>query len=372
MDKYRHSSVFIRSKACFHEIKSEILGRGSFGTVFEIERKDFPDMGAALKIISIPSSQNEVKSFSDENYDMDEKSVSSYFYGFVDEIIKEFRIMSQLKGHTNIVSYEDHDIKKHEEGIGWDVFIRMELLTPITQHFANNPPSEKDIIKLGIDICKALEVCQKHQIIHRDIKPSNIFVSKTGDYKLGDFGVARTLEKTSSGLSKKGTFVYMAPEVYKGDEYGASVDIYSLGIVLYRMLNNNLEPFRKDRTYNDAENAMAMRIKGELPVPKPANADGKLAEIVVKACSSNPKERYSSPTQMREELESILNVKPVSSSMTIVENAAENVLSKSERVEDMNNKNEEKTAMKQQLLLKLIPRKKLQKRKKIIPMVKIR
>lgn len=280
------------------------LGSGAFGTVFEVQRKDFPDMKSALKVISIPTSQNEVDSYREENFDLDEKSVTSYFYGFVEEFVKEFRLMSQLKGQSNIVSYEDHDVIKKEDGIGWDIFIRMELLTPMNKYFAANMPKESDVIKLGIDICKALEVCQKYKIIHRDIKPSNIFVSDTGDFKLGDFGVARTLEKTSSGLSKKGTYTYMAPEVYKGQSYGSNVDIYSLGIVMYKLLNNNLDPFRKDRTYNDGERALEMRLLGN-EIPKPANAEGRLAEIVLKACAFDPKDRYESPFQMRQELENI-------------------------------------------------------------------
>lgn len=96
----------------------------------------------------------------------------------------------------------------------------------------------------------------RNTILYTGIKPSNIFVSDNGDFKLGDFVVARTLEKTSSGLSKKGTYTYMAPEVFRGESYGASVDTYSLGIVMYKLLNNNLEPLRKDRTYSDIETAL--------------------------------------------------------------------------------------------------------------------
>ena len=280
------------------------LGSGSFGKVFEVERKDFGNMKSAMKIISVPSTESEIHSFRSENYDMDDKSVTSYFYGFVEEFIKEFQIMSQLKGHSNIVNYEDHDVKKKEDGIGWDIFIRMELLKPMNDYFKEHMPTQSDVIKLGIDMCKALEVCQKHNIIHRDIKPSNIFVSDNGDFKLGDFGVARTLEKTSSGLSKKGTYTYMAPEVFKGESYGASVDTYSLAIVMYKLLNNNLEPFRKDRTYSDSETALARRMKGE-KMPAPQNADAGIAKVILKACSYNPADRYSDPAQMRNALEKI-------------------------------------------------------------------
>lgn len=281
------------------------LGSGAFGTVFEIERRDFTNDKSALKIITIPASSSEVESYREENYDLDEKSVSSYFYGFVEEFIKEFQLMTKLKGNSNIVSIEDYDVKKHTDEIGWDILIRMELLTPMNKYFAQNPPKTRDVIKLGIDICKALEVCQKFNIVHRDIKPSNIFVSDTGEYKLGDFGVARTLEKTSSGLSKKGTYTYMAPEVYKGEAYGSNVDIYSLGIVMYKLLNNNKEPFKFGFSHEDEENALVSRMKNT-PMPAPENADGRLAEIILKACSFESKDRYESPVQMREELESIL------------------------------------------------------------------
>ncbi len=281
------------------------LGSGAFGTVFEVERRDFSQAKSALKVITIPSSPNEVNSYREDNYDLDEQSISSYFYGFVEEFTDEFKLMTKLRGNSNIVSIEDYDVVEHKDEIGWDIFIRMELLTPMNKYFRDHELSQRDIIKLGIDICKALEVCQKYKIIHRDIKPSNIFVSDTGEFKLGDFGIARTLEKTSSGLSKKGTYTYMAPEVHVGGEYGSNVDIYSLGIVMYKLLNNNFEPFRTQRTHNDEEESLIRRLKGE-KIPKPANADGRLAEIVLKACSFNPNERYESPLRMREELENIL------------------------------------------------------------------
>lgn len=282
------------------------LGRGAFGVVFEVERRDFTDSKSALKIITIPSSQAEVSSYREENYELDEQSISSYFYSFVEEFMKEFQLMSVLKGSANIVTIEDYDVIKHADEIGWDILIRMELLTPMNRYFADKPISRQDAIRLGIDICKALEDCKEVNVIHRDIKPSNIFVSNKGVFKLGDFGVARTLEKTSSGLSKKGTYIYMAPEVFKGDEYNSTIDIYSLGIVLYKLLNNNLEPFRTEKTAADGEKALARRFRGE-PMPAPANADEALSAIILKACAFNPRDRFSSPSDMRRALEAELS-----------------------------------------------------------------
>ena len=284
------------------------LGEGGFGKVFEIERRDFGrTYKAALKAITIPQSQSEVKDILASG--MDEQSVTSYFRGFVEEMIAEFVLMSKLKGHSNIVSYEDHDVIQHAEGIGWDIFIRMELLTPLLDYTRKSDLSRSDVIKLGIDICKALEVCRKNNIIHRDIKPQNIFISDLGDFKLGDFGIARTVEKTMGGLSKKGTYHYMAPEVFKSEPYGASVDIYSLGIVLYRFMNNNrlpfFPPFPSPIKFSDSDAALARRMKGET-IPAPANADEALSRVILKACAYSPKDRYLSPSDMRRDLEALL------------------------------------------------------------------
>ena len=119
----------------------------------------------------------------------------------------------------------------------------MELLTSLLDYSEEHEITEQTVIKLGTDILTALEVCQKYHVVHRDIKPENIFVSATGDFKLGDFGIARTIEKTTFGMSKKGTYPYMAPEIYQGKESDILVDMYSLGLVMYRMLNDNRLPF---------------------------------------------------------------------------------------------------------------------------------
>lgn len=286
----------------------KMLGEGSYGKVFEIEREDFgTTYKAALKTMTIPQSESEIKSVMADG--MDEASVREYYENFVEDIVKEFVLMSKLKGNSNIVSYEDHMVIEHKDQIGWDILIRMELLTPLHDYIKAIDLKRKDVIQLGIDMCKALELCQKYNIIHRDIKPENIFVSENGDYKLGDFGIARTLEQTSGMLSKKGTQAYMAPEIYREESYSSNVDIYSLGIVMYRLLNENRTPFLPAYpapiTHSDREAAIKKRISGA-PIPQPANADGRLAEIVLKACSYDPKERYFSPMEMREELEAIL------------------------------------------------------------------
>ena len=285
----------------------ELIGQGSFGKVYRISKEDFGHIyEAALKIIEIPQNMSEIENIRNEG--MDDKSINSYFYGIVEDIVKEFELMSRLKGNTNIVSYEDHMISPKENEFGWEIGIRMELLTPLEKYMRQYVFSIRDVIQLGIGICRSIELCQKQNIIHRDIKPGNIFVTKFGDYKLGDFGIARQLEKTSYAMSRKGTYDFMAPEIYKGSPYDSTVDIYSLGIVMYRYLNKNRAPFLpaypNPVKYSDKEKANLLRIGGAEMKP-PCNAVGKLAEVILKACAYLPENRYKKASDMRRDLENI-------------------------------------------------------------------
>ena len=284
-----------------------LLGEGSYGKVYEAHREDFGTIyKAAIKIITIPKSQGEVTSARAEG--MDEVSVTAYFHSFVERIAQEFALMSQLKGTANVVSYEDHDTIPHDGTLGWDIIIRMELLTPLLNYTIAHEMRRSDIIKLGADMCRALELCQRQNIMHRDIKPENIFVSELGDYKLGDFGIARTMEATT-GATKAGTYPYMAPEVYKEQPYNATVDIYSLGIVLYQLLNDGrtpfLPPYPTPIRYSDRDRAISARMSGE-QIPPPKKADAPLAAVVLRACAYDPKDRYERASQMREALEALL------------------------------------------------------------------
>ncbi len=287
----------------------EEIGSGAFGTVYKIKRESFgKEYYSALKVIHVPQNKSEIKSLRKELGD--DSSVSDYYTNFIRDFAGEIDMMAELKGNSNIVSFEDHDIIQDEDGIGWTILIRMELLTPFADFQAEHDLDNHDVVRLGMDICSALELCEKRNIIHRDIKPDNIFLSKDGDYELGDFGIARELEKTTGGLSKKGTYSYMAPEVYLGKPYNNTVDIYSLGIVMYKLLNHNRAPFMPDYpipiTFTDREKSLQLRMRGaEIPdikdIPKALN------DIVKKACAYDPKDRYSSASELKQALSDVLN-----------------------------------------------------------------
>ena len=293
----------------WHIVK--LLGEGSFGKVFEIERTDEvfgKNYRAALKVISIPQSQSEVASLKSNG--MSDSDTELYYKGIVNDFINEYDLMSKLKGNSYVVSCEDYAVIKQKDNVGWDILIRMELLTPLVNRLNNYEMSEQEIVRLGINLCAAVELCEKYNIIHRDIKPENIFISENSEYKLGDFGIARTAEKTNSAMSRKGTFNYMAPEVYNGRPYGRSVDIYSVGLVLYKLLNKNRAPFYPNYpqpiSYADNESALLRRMNGEA-LPEPLTGSASLKRIVLKASAFEPAQRYGSAIEMRRELEALEN-----------------------------------------------------------------
>ena len=287
------------------------VGEGGFAKVFEIIRNDFGrEYVSALKIITVTKTKSEINTLKSEG--MTDEDIRGYLRGIVEDTVGEIQLMYKMRGRGNIVGYEDHEVVEHEDGMGWDILIKMEYLTSLSTYIRqqNGRLAKRDIIKLGMDICKALESCQRYNIIHRDIKADNIFISDDGEFKLGDFGIARVIERKDQTLSKKGTSAYMAPEVYKGQTYTSAVDIYSLGMVMYRLMNNNrgpfLPPYPQQMSLDDRDHAMMLRMSGER-FPKPSQVTrGRLIEIVLKACAYRPEERYSSPGFMRQELEAIL------------------------------------------------------------------
>ncbi len=281
-----------------------VLGEGSFGKVYRAKRVEYGrTFYSAIKVLTVPKTQQEIRHARAQG--MNDTEIYDYFRGLVDNLLNEITLMDNLKGAQNIVGIEDYKIIEHEGEIGWDIFIRMELLTPFDSFVSNPEFSQLDVIRLGVDICTALEVCEQNYIVHRDIKPDNIFISRFGEYKLGDFGIARKMEANQANLSRKGTLNFMAPEVYKSEEYGPNVDIYSLGLVLYTLLNNNrvafLPPYPQPISYKDNEEALTKRLSGVALSP-PCNASASLSAVIIKACSYSKQDRYQTAMEFKNAL----------------------------------------------------------------------
>ena len=277
------------------------LGSGAFGDVFQIYRDNFGiRVDSALKVIQMSSTDSTV--ILPMNKDDQERAKDD----IPDPLRSEIQIMEALRGAPNIVTIEDFYFRR--EGLTCSLFVRMELLTSL-QEILQGPPGQHslssipEIIKLGRDICKALIYCENKEIIHRDIKPENLFVDEFGEYKVGDFGASKRMDtvhvaRTMTGI---GTLSYMAPEVFRGQSYNNTVDIYALGLVLYRLLNNGRMPFLPadgSYTMRDIDSANYKRLHGTpLPALTGKTVGGEpvsdwLDTAVQKACAVDPADRY--------------------------------------------------------------------------------
>ncbi|MEN8907151.1 MAG: protein kinase, partial [Clostridiales bacterium] len=138
---------------------------------------------------------------------------------------------------------------------------------------------------------------------------SNIFVSKNNVFKLGDFGVSRDVTDFSRVSTKVGTISYMAPEVFNGKKYDIRADIYSLGLLLYKLLNHNRLPFLpvypENFSFENLQNSQIKRYSGET-FPKINNCPQDLFNSILKACSFSPLDRFETPREFNKLLIQIL------------------------------------------------------------------
>ena len=299
----------------------EKLGEGSFGQVFRARKERFGvTQEAAIKVVRIPGDDAELNRVQ-SGYGLNEQELKEYFYPEVEKLKKEIVLMQELGEDSHIVRILDFEIiDAPDVSVGWYILIRMELLECLENYIKRADITVADVVAVGEDVLTSLEVCEERNIIHRDIKPANLFRSDKGVYKLGDFGIARDMRAGMGSLSHKGTENYMAPEVYLGKKYTSNIDIYALGILLYKLLNRNRLPFMNEEklTAGSVERAFQKRNTGE-ELPKPMEAPDTLYEIIKKMCAYNPNERFQTALEVKkalseyrqnykEELKRLLNV----------------------------------------------------------------
>lgn len=214
---------------------------------------------------------------------------------------------------------------------------------PITEYCEKNNLSIEKRLELFVTVCKAVQYAHQNLIIHRDIKPGNILVAQDGVPKLLDFGVAKLLsddyaENNEEVLTKPGmwhlTPEYASPEQIKGINITTASDIYSLGVLLYKLLTGS-EPYK---IMNNSPSAIS-KIIAEEKITKPSeillqntkenvesdsrderNYDtvvnykqlkGDLDNIILKAMHKEPSQRYSSVQEFADDIERYLKDMPV-------------------------------------------------------------
>ena len=328
-----------------------------------------------LKIISIPQPSYicEQEDFFGNDHDKD--SVNIRYESKLQNYKQRYQQLKALQGIPQIVRYDGIFGEPYKNRSGGEVCIVSEDVYSLDELMKDNTFSDEEVIKLGKDILQALISCEEKEIIHGNIGPENIMVAGGGgaaEYKLGDFGSAPVAEyirrvapmekygrsdacySVDEMISQFGDFYDLqevdpevfapvvsamecrAPEVVHGEKYGHAADIYSLGMVMYWLLNNQKMPFigaDEQPTHALKKEAMERRYCGK-KLPAPENGSRKLVEIVLKACEYKPEDRYASAQEMYDALEAEEEPEEVEEELEEVEEEPEVVMEEPEAEEE--------------------------------------
>lgn len=270
------------------------ISSNNISKIYQVAKED--GSIAVVKKVSLPISDDDAATLMEKGKILFLQDATNYYLQLLNN---EIEVLKQLSEEKNILHIYDTFQDKQDEKDNY--YIIMEYADDITTYFKKNGISEQDIVKLGIDICTAIEVCQKINVLHNDIKPANIFFDGT-NYKLGDFG--NSTNGSSDNIVYFGSPNYLSPEVYNERPTTVASDIYSLGIVLYQLLAGHF-PFVNEKT-NEKE-ALTMRMSGAaLSVIDDVNP--LLMSAIIKACNFDINNRYQSASELKSDLEKIQNL----------------------------------------------------------------
>ena len=210
-------------------------------------------------------------------------------YSSDQNFVSKFRAEAQSSAgltHPNIVSVYD---VCEDDG---RYFIVMELVEGITLKEyinLNGRLGMAQAIDFSIQIANGLEAAHEHHVIHRDIKPQNIIVSKSGNIKVTDFGIAKAATSTTMSTTGIGSVHYISPEQARGGYSDERSDIYSLGITMYEMVTGRV-PFEGDTNVAIA----LMHIQNDMIPPRQLYPDifPSFEKIIMKASQKKPERRY--------------------------------------------------------------------------------
>jgi eukaryotic-like serine/threonine-protein kinase len=241
-----------------------------------------------------------------------------------DRVRREGRAMGRLAGHPNVVTVYDAGEESGAPYIVEEYLDGGTVEDLLTESSSRRLPVEH-AVRIAADVCAALEHAHRHEVVHRDLKPSNIWLTADGTAKLGDFGLVAALRQSTSATFTRvtgegmmvGTIAYMAPEQALGRPPEPSVDLYSLGAVLYELVTGG-PPFPGD----DALAIISQHLHTTPVAPAWRNPEipGPLDSLIVRLLAKDPADRPQSAAQVEAALSAL--AAPVSRRPSTTEPAA--------------------------------------------------
>lgn len=273
------------------------LGGGTFGTVYACTKTDAVTgvtQKEAVKVVRVDFTPEDRANAEEEGIPF-----ADYYRAVKEKRLQEIRWMVALKS-PHIVHINGYTAIEEPDHSALYILIRMDCLTALDQlrpaHLDDTPEQAAALAeKVALDICDALRVCHQNGVLHRDIKPANILCSDAGDFYLGDFGISKGTAQQAS-MTSSGTLEYAPREVMTG-QYDHRADLYSLGLVLYALVNHWRGPFLPAYpapiTPGDRNQAQYARLNGT-PLPPPDNCPAALWAAIARLCAFKPEERFDS------------------------------------------------------------------------------
>lgn len=267
------------------------------GTAVYLVRSNKSDQFYVLKHISVPESQRQVDALIFTGAAADSEAAQAYYQQVVSDYQSELEQMVALANSPNLDCFRSYEIKPKEEGVGFDVFLMSEYRSTLERYLAENTMTHSGAVNLALDLCSALQELRAAGLIHRDVTPSNIYLNNQGHFMLGDLGVAKIEELKFCTMPEAMLSSCSAPELFDlMGNVNETIDLYAVGLILYRIYNGGHAPFEDEKT--TAKAADRMRITGQ-ELPAPMFADYEMAEILHKACAFQPEDRYQTPDEFK-------------------------------------------------------------------------
>lgn len=267
-------------------VKTEI--RKSENTVIYIATND-NDETVAIKKITVPYDSVSARNSTDIHKEISER---------VRVEMEDLSNISKEIGNRFVITYYDYKLVYNDESYKYDLYIKMDYLTSLGSLYVNMEYTVADMLRMGIDVCDALEWCHQNGKVHNNLNLNNVFINNEGRYVLGDFAF--------SANDKNECEYCMAPELFYGDLPCPSTDLYSLGMLMFVLLNGGLPPFAQ--LPQDIKMAEERLRNGEKPV-LPNKVNSRLREVIHRAVDSKA-DRYASATEFKNELKHLLSFMP--------------------------------------------------------------
>lgn len=277
------------------ECLSEHDGISTYLAVHESTGKEY-----IFKNISIPASQTQVDGLRYSGAIQTAGEAQAYYEKVVADFKAELEALNRLAECGSISAYRVFHIQPKEEEVGFDIHLLTDRKQSLAEYMDTVSMTHLKAANLAMDLCNDLADLRQAGYIHCNIKPENIFLNNQGHFMIGDIGLFRVEDLKYAAVPERMLNKFSAPELFDAMQApNTTVDIYTVGLILYSIYNGNHSPFEDEKT--SAKGASEMRLNGTA-LPAPIYADYEMAAILLKACAFAPEERYQSPEELKEAL----------------------------------------------------------------------